>query len=411
MRQFKKAAGKIGLMCLVAFCAISCHETKKKRAAASLNPGTLSEVFSLDSLIVSGVPYHLCKQVITSEEDIWKATDIDEDNFDYNLETTPIQETFYFPEKDIKNTEFVKDVQLRYNYANVLYRILHSYELFCRKSSSDSLATRKDSIRVVAEDSPIIPTSLLQKAIPEKKARRRAERILNAYPSFDGNEYGESEFNPAYEEFHEGQNDLPEILDDSLLSDFEEHFWEWYDKRLYVPEYDRIAQLYLESEGAQETYTEEQINHLKKVIEGEKEINRRTILALELLRLDEIQDATLFLGEILESGIYTKYLLEAWIAWRAGVQAGFVSPSSFSVIPNNYYDKIRVKCMNTLIRHIQTEPDKYDVCLLENLIYCEILHRMASLYGNESINTLAGLSNEMFIQPSALGRDYLIENE
>lgn len=409
MRQFYKAARMIGLMCLVAICAISCHETKKKRAAASLNQNIPVEDFSLDSLIVSGEPYHLCKQELTSEEGIWRATDIGEDNYDYDLETTPIQETFFFPEKDIKNTEFVKDVQLRYNYANVLYRVLHSYELFCRKSSDDSLATRRDSIKVVAEDSPVIPASLLWRAIPEKRARGRAERMLNAYPSFDGNEYGESEFNLAYEKLHEGQNDLPEILNDSLLVDFEEHFWEWYDKRRYVPEYDQMAQLYLKSKGPQNDYTEEQIGHLKKVIEGEAEINRRTILALELLRLGEIQDATLFLGEILESGIYTKYLLEAWIAWRAGVQAGFVSPSSFSVIPNNYYDNLRVKCMNTLIRHIQTEPDKYDVCLLENLIYCEILHRMASLYGNESINTLAELSNEMFIQPSALGRDYLKE--
>lgn len=67
------------------------------------------------------------------------------------------------------------------------------------------------------------------------------------------------------------------------------------------------------------------------------------------------------------------------------------------------------KCLNTILRHIQADPDKYDVCLLENLIACQALHRMGSLYGNESLAVLASLTNQMFIQPSALGRDYLKE--
>ena len=118
-------------------------------------------------------------------------------------------------------------------------------------------------------------------------------------------------------------------------------------------------------------------------------------------------DAALYLGEILESGIYTKYLLEAWIAWRALVQLEFFAPSSYAVIPNSYYDKIRVKCLNTILRHIQTTPDKYDVCLIENFINCEILYRMDAIYGNEALTDVSELSNGMFIQPSALGRDYL----
>ena len=63
--------------------------------------------------------------------------------------------------------------------------------------------------------------------------------------------------------------------------------------------------------------------------------------------------------------------------------------------------------MNTILRHIQTYPDKYDVCLLENFIYCEILHRMDAIYGNEAMTVIARLTNGMFIQPSALGKDYL----
>ena len=96
---------------------------------------------------------------------------------------------------------------------------------------------------------------------------------------------------------------------------------------------------------------------------------------------------------------------------RAAVQLEYLAPSSFTLIPNSYYDKIRVKCLNTLLRHIQTDPDPYDVCLLENFICCEILHRMDAIYGNEGLTVIARLTNGMFIQPSALGRDYLKDAE
>jgi hypothetical protein len=327
----------------------------------------------------------------------------------YDEEKTSVFETFFFPEIDIVNTDLVKKVQLRYNYANVLYRILHGYELFCRKSSDDSLATRRDSMNLIIQDCPVIPHSFLQRSIPDKSARIIAEKLLESYRAFDGREHSNSAFDKAHAEFVEGMNNLPIIVDDALLKDFEEHFWEWYDKRKYVPEYDRIAALYLNDDIQKTELTENEERHLKAVIEGEHDIDRRTILTLELIRnnRDAFRDATQYMGEILESGIYTKYILEAWLAWRAAVQLEFFSPSSFSSIPNNYYDKIRVKCMNTILRHIQTYPDKYDVCLLENFIYCEILHRMDAIYGNEAMTVIARLTNGMFIQPSALGKDYL----
>ena len=76
----------------------------------------------------------------------------------------------------------------------------------------------------------------------------------------------------------------------------------------------------------------------------------------------------------------------------------FYSPSSFSVIPNNYYDQLRVKCLNTMLRHCQ-EDDIRTKCLMENMILCEIIHRMASIAGNECFATRMHLSYEMFIHP------------
>ena len=64
-----------------------------------------------------------------------------------------------------------------------------------------------------------------------------------------------------------------------------------------------------------------------------------------------------------------------------------------------------------MLRHEQETDDRFIPCLLENLIGCQLLHRMGSIYGNESLAILANLDNYMFIQPSALGYDYLIEEK
>ena len=133
-------------------------------------------------------------------------------------------------------------------------------------------------------------------------------------------------------------------------------------------------------------------------VESENDIDRRTILALEYAKWSEWYGAIL-LGEILESGQYTRYLLETWITWRALVQMTRIGPSSFCVIPDNYYDMVRTKCMETILRHYASSGDPYDLCILENLLIIPVLHRQDSIFGNESMVTLAELQHGMFVHP------------
>ena len=398
----------LAFITLAVLSAFSCGERRPSGSSVAAEA-----YFPIDSIPVTGGPFRLCEQRLTSEEAIFVIDVSEENEYCYDREGTPVRETFFFPEADIEDSELVRKVQVRYNYANVLYRILHGYELFVRKSSADSVGTRKDSLDLIRHDCPVIPSSLLREAIPDRDARRAAERLLAAYRSFDGRAHSGSAFDKAHGDYVDGYDSLPGFVDDDLLADFEEHFWEWYDKRKHVPEYDRIAAFYLKDKAPKKELSEEQVQHFKEVIACEKDIDRRTILTLELLRCSRegFRAATLYLGEILESGIYTKYILEAWLAWRGAVQLEYLAPSSFSIVPNNYYDMLRVKCLNTILRHIQTNPDKYDVCLLENFIYCEILHRMDAIYGNEGLTVISRLTSGMFIQPSALGRDYLKDEE
>ena len=180
---------------------------------------------------------------------------------------------------------------------------------------------------------------------------------------------------------------------------FNDSFWDWYDKEQFVPGINSIIRMNMHDYKG-DGLTDDQVASLTRVVKCEKDIDRRTILALELAKFDELEGAVL-LGDILESGLYTRYLLEAWLSWRACVQM-FHSPSSFSVIANNYYDRGRVKCLNTFLRHCQQEEDVQAQCMMENMIMCEIIHRMASIAGNESFATRMNLSYDMFIHPRLL---------
>ena len=103
------------------------------------------------------------------------------------------------------------------------------------------------------------------------------------------------------------------------------------------------------------------------------------------------------LGEIIESGLYTKYLPEVWLSYRAHLQLD-LGASSFSFIANRYFDRLRVKCLNTLLRHYTETGDEKTLVLMENLVACEILHRQI-LYGNESMVECANLHHHYFIHP------------
>lgn len=377
----------------ILFNAPACKNTNKSTSSNSGN-NLVVIPFTLDSLPVSGEPFYLTKLKLTGIEKI------------ANLEPESDEtDAFFYSLPGIKETPLTKAVRLRYNYATVLNLTMHHYELFVREANDEEYPTHQDTLNLIKEYSFRIPISVLNKAIPLNWARREAEDLIKGFSNFNGRDNS-----PFFDQLNQASADymkLPVITSEELLNEFKKHFWQWYDKRRYVPEFDEIASLYMD-EQLRNDVTEEQIEHLRIATLTEQDIDRRTILALEFLRMkSDLGEAAIMLGDILESGIYTKYIVEAWIAWRAAVQLDLISPSSYSRIPNAYYDKIRVICLNTILRHAQETDDKYAPCMLENLIGCQLLHRNGSIYGNESLAILANLNSYMFIQPSALGYDYI----
>lgn len=363
----------------------------------------------IDTMKVSGEPYSLCRQILTSEDALLYLDEPEDTTYD--TEATPDKYSYFYPEKDIKVTPLVRDVELHYNFAAVFGHARHSYELHRRKISSecDSSWTRQDTLNMIRHDVYRPSPDLIRTVIKDPRVRKATFRFLAACERFDGDASEESDYCKAFEEYRKVLPGLGMVADDALLDEFAANFWTWYDKKPYVPQINEIVKLRLKDSDVE--LSEKQVAHFRDIVLSERDIDRRTILALEYAKWDR-HNGPLLLGEIIESGIYTKYLLETWIAWRAAVQIEYLAPSSFATIPNNYYDRMRVKCMNTLLRHMQgPEPDKYDACLLSNLMYCEILHRQGSIVGNESMATLANLKYYEFVHPEALGRDYLKEEE
>ena len=347
-------------------------------------------------------PVRLCDAVLTSFDGMESAFPDSTD--DYFEETSPEAETFYYPAADIRNEPLVRTVQLRYNYVALFNRVIHSYEWFQRTSTTmdedDDTATKKDTLEWIRAVRPRLSDSIINKALPNAKAQAHARSLMKAYDRFDGDDSDDSPFSQAVGRYTEGLSSFPVLVDTNNLVRFEEQFWDWYDKETVVPEIDSLIRMnFREYKG--EKPTEEQLENMKHAIEAERDIDRRTILALEYAKFDHWNGAVL-LGEILESRIYTKYLLEAWISWRANVQANH-SPSSFGVIANNYYDHMRAICLDTMVRHCLESEDKNAEVLIENLIFCEIIHRMGSIYGNGSIAALANLMyGGEFVHPRLL---------
>lgn len=390
----------------VIFGIVSCVNNKKTSVEDQTQDSPLAEI-----LYASGDTIMLSAQALTSYDKMMAAFDNgyepEEDSGDigdYLHEATPDTESFFFREPDINDTELARHVQLRYNYFAIINKINHGLEWVERVASGvvgdeENLITTRDTLRWIKESQPDLPDKFINSCLPSPKAQRVAKNMLKAYRNFDGNMDENSCVYKAFDEFHKTFMELPEIVSEETLSNFKEEFWGWYDKRRHIHSIDILIRMNMK-EYQGEKLTEEQITQLERAVKCEKNIDRRTILALELAKFDSIKGAVL-LGDILKSGIYTPYLLEAWISWRANAQMCH-GTSSYSVIADNYFDRLRVKCLNTFLRHCQEEDDDYAKCMMENMIQCENLHRMSSLVGNEGFMISMQLAYYEFIDPRLL---------
>ena len=200
------------------------------------------------------------------------------------------------------------------------------------------------------------------------------------YNDFDGREDSDGVLFVKTKEWESFTDNMVPISSPETLDKFEDCFWAWYDKGKYVPEIDSLMTRRFEA-GIYPEMSEEESSRFLELVKSEKDIDRRTILAIELAPYVP-SEAVFLLGEILESGIYTKYILETYLNWRAIAQEQYFGSSSMSLIPNDLYNQVRARCVETILRHYIQSGEEFDLCLIDNLIGCGVLARFGWIMGN-----------------------------
>ena len=151
--------------------------------------------------------------------------------------------------------------------------------------------------------------------------------------------------------------------------------------RQFIPNYDSIYNL-------RHNQSEENERYLLMMAEQTPNFDRECLYTVEYAhqrRHEEPHNAIPMLEKLMESGRFSRYLHEVWRTWRCLRQVA-ESPSRDGMILNLEYNKMRYRCMNTILRQIIKNPkDIYainDFCFLAT--YDNIIRYSDYMFGNSA---------------------------
>ena len=156
----------------------------------------------------------------------------------------------------------------------------------------------------------------------------------------------------------------------------EEDVREYMDIKQFIPQYDSIFNM-------RKNQSEENARYLLLMADQTPNFDRECIYTVEFahqLRHKEPHPAIPKLEGLMKSGKYSRYLHEVWRTWRCLKQLE-ISPSRDGMILNLKYNKMRYRCLNTILKQIVKNPQDIkainDFCFLatcDNIIrYCDYL--------------------------------------
>ena len=103
---------------------------------------------------------------------------------------------------------------------------------------------------------------------------------------------------------------------------------------------------------------------------------------------------------VLQSGHYSPLLFDIWQRWRAMYQYLYNGSSTWSDIPNNYYNTIRLQCFLTCLNYIKSHPDDIMAMNCASLLAgTDNIQRFGFALGNSAIIDIDSL------MPNAFGID------
>lgn len=290
------------------------------------------------------------------------------------------------------STPFLASFAERWNRFTFLRRFVNAEEVFERENSNlgDSLTTETVRGRM-----PMLSNEY-QLAFRSEKCRSMARRLVKLLTTIN---YVPAECNKmalAFRELVEAPYITPVFITQKEYEKINDRFWELYDKSRYVPYIEQIQRVRVKSELGSDELEKQRVMLSSRYNETE-EFNTRCILAIELACSGQ-ENTIDYLGELIESSEYSPYLLEVWTQWRLRVQSEVFGISTFSEIPDNLYDQVRLVAAMQYVKHISDNPgDSFAKYLLWNLMCTENLHRMGGYYGNEALAAETVLKEQFFL--------------
>lgn len=387
---------------LLSIACISCgSHNQKKESEKSACPELDSLVAYLNSLEPKGDTLFLSKRQFTSYE--YRTAMVQQDDSTYSAEDpTTFSEALFSLEPDIRNDQYVRGLALMHNAVTIYDFVYDAYSLSCALSEHPDSVTAEEYLGVSE------PQSLIAKSISDSRIRKVAFDTYKAYRGLDGDTTKLKHFFDMTHKYQETSAILPRAATPEMLKEYNKRFDDWYLDSLSYAEAETIKTLRYKLQEQKVQLPSDHIYSFGIRTWSEPDIDKRAALALEYVQWRETEGLEM-LGDIMESGIYTKYLLEIWYTWRAICQSFSFSASSSGFIPNRYYSKMKVKCANTILRHIQETDDLMAKCLLDELLMYPMINRYGSILGNEAYAMAADLRYSGFV-PYHIEEQREIEN-
>ena len=153
------------------------------------------------------------------------------------------------------------------------------------------------------------------------------------------------------------------------------------DIKQFIPNYDSIYDL-------RRKQSEENGRYLRLMAEQTLSFDRECLYTVEYAHQrpqEERHKAIPMLEKLMTSGKFSRYLHQVWRTWRCMRQVA-ESPSRDGMILNMEYNKMRFRCLNTILQQIINNPkDIYainDFCFLAT--YDNIIRYSEFMYGNSA---------------------------
>ena len=159
----------------------------------------------------------------------------------------------------------------------------------------------------------------------------------------------------------------------------EKDVMDYMDVKQFIPDYDSIYKL-------RKSQTESNKQRLLKLAKQAPSFDAKCLYTVEIAHQKSFEDTPMIISmlqDLMVSGAFTRYLHEVWRTWRCMRQLA-MTPSRDGAIPNLVYNKMRYRCLNTILRQIIKNPQDIkainDYCYLAT--YDNITRYSEYPYGN-----------------------------